>query len=51
VKSGSLKQISVVIVEDHRMFREQLAHLIDKADDMMNRSTPSAHCERARRDM
>jgi DNA-binding NarL/FixJ family response regulator len=34
VKSGSLKQISVVIVEDHRMFREQLAHLIEKADDM-----------------
>lgn len=28
------KPISVVIVEDHRMFREQLAHLIDKADDM-----------------
>jgi DNA-binding NarL/FixJ family response regulator len=23
-----------VIIEDHRMFREQLAHLIDKADDM-----------------
>jgi DNA-binding NarL/FixJ family response regulator len=34
VKSRSLKQISVVIVEDHRMFREQLAHLIDKAVDM-----------------
>lgn len=28
------KPISVVIVEDHRMFREQLGHLIDKADDM-----------------
>jgi DNA-binding NarL/FixJ family response regulator len=27
-------QIKVVIVEDHRMFREQLAHLIDKAEDM-----------------
>ena len=34
MKSQPLKQISVVIVEDHRMFREQLAHLIDKADDM-----------------
>jgi len=34
VKSQTLKQISVVLVEDHRMFREQLAHLIDKADDM-----------------
>ena len=28
------KKISVVLVEDHRMFREQLAHLINKADDM-----------------
>jgi DNA-binding NarL/FixJ family response regulator len=34
VKLQPLKQIGVVIVEDHRMFREQLAHLIDKADDM-----------------
>lgn len=34
MKSQPLKEISVVIVEDHRMFREQLAHLIDKADDM-----------------
>jgi DNA-binding NarL/FixJ family response regulator len=34
VKSRPAKQISVVIVEDHRMFREQLAHLINKADDM-----------------
>jgi len=34
MKSQPLKQISVVIVEDHRMFREQLAHLIDKANDM-----------------
>jgi DNA-binding NarL/FixJ family response regulator len=25
---------NVVIIEDHRMFREQLAHLINKADDM-----------------
>jgi DNA-binding NarL/FixJ family response regulator len=33
-RSGQPKQITVVIVEDHRMFREQLAHLIDKADDM-----------------
>ena len=28
------KKISVLIIEDHRMFREQLAHLITKADDM-----------------
>lgn len=28
-------KISVVLVEDHRMFREQLAHLINKADDMV----------------
>lgn len=28
------KEISVVIVEDHLMFREQLARLINKADDM-----------------
>jgi DNA-binding NarL/FixJ family response regulator len=34
MKSRPSKQISVVIIEDHRMFREQLAHLIDKADDM-----------------
>jgi DNA-binding NarL/FixJ family response regulator len=34
MKSRPFKQITVVIVEDHRMFREQLAHLIDKADDM-----------------
>ncbi len=34
MKSQQSKQIRVVIVEDHRMFREQLAHLINKADDM-----------------
>jgi DNA-binding NarL/FixJ family response regulator len=34
MKTAQSKQISVVIIEDHRMFREQLAHLIDKADDM-----------------
>jgi DNA-binding NarL/FixJ family response regulator len=34
MKSRQTKPISVVIIEDHRMFREQLAHLIDKADDM-----------------
>lgn len=28
------KKVSVLIIEDHRMFREQLAQLIDKADDM-----------------
>jgi DNA-binding NarL/FixJ family response regulator len=35
VKSRSPKQISVVLVEDHRMFREQLGHLIGKSDDMV----------------
>jgi DNA-binding NarL/FixJ family response regulator len=35
MKSRSPKQISVVLVEDHRMFREQLGHLIGKSDDMM----------------
>lgn len=34
MKSQRLKEISVVIVDDHRMFREQLGHLIEKADDM-----------------
>jgi DNA-binding NarL/FixJ family response regulator len=34
MKAQGTKSTSVVIVEDHRMFREQLAHLIDKADDM-----------------
>jgi DNA-binding NarL/FixJ family response regulator len=34
VKTALSKQIRVVIIDDHRMFREQLAHLIDKADDM-----------------
>jgi DNA-binding NarL/FixJ family response regulator len=34
VKAQPPKKISVVIVEDHRMFREQIRHLIDKADDM-----------------
>ncbi|MFL6519443.1 MAG: response regulator [Chthoniobacterales bacterium] len=31
---SQLKQSSVVLVEDHRMFREQLAHLINQAEDM-----------------
>jgi DNA-binding NarL/FixJ family response regulator len=35
VKSQPHKKISVVVVEDHPMFREQLGHLINKADDMM----------------
>jgi DNA-binding NarL/FixJ family response regulator len=35
VKSRSPKPITVVLVEDHRMFREQLGHLIDKSDEMM----------------
>jgi DNA-binding NarL/FixJ family response regulator len=34
MKSRPSKPISVVIIEDHRMFREQLVHLINKADDM-----------------
>ncbi len=34
MKSPRPKEISVVIVDDHRMFREQLGHLIGKADDM-----------------
>ena len=34
MKSRPSKEISVIIVEDHRMFREQLARLINKADDM-----------------
>ena len=34
MKARGSKQINVVIIEDHRMFREQLAHLINKADDM-----------------
>jgi DNA-binding NarL/FixJ family response regulator len=34
MKSQPRKEISVVIVEDHRMFREQLVRLIDKVDGM-----------------
>jgi DNA-binding NarL/FixJ family response regulator len=34
MKSQPRKAISVVIVEDHRMFREQLVRLINKADGM-----------------
>src|SRR5262245_12540677 len=34
MKSRPRKEISVVIVEDHRMFREQLVRLINKVDDM-----------------
>ena len=34
MRSQQTKPIKVVVVEDHRMFREQLAHLIDKATDM-----------------
>jgi DNA-binding NarL/FixJ family response regulator len=33
-KMSRPKPIQVVIVEDHRMFREQLGNLINKADDM-----------------
>ena len=35
MKSRPLKQIAVVLVEDHRMFREQIAQMIAKTDDMM----------------
>ena len=34
MKSGPNNEIRVVIVEDHQMFREQLARLINKTDDM-----------------
>jgi len=34
MKSQPRKEISVVIVEDHRMFREQLVRLINKMDGM-----------------
>ena len=34
MKSHRPKQIGVVIVEDHRMFREQIGRLIDKTGDM-----------------
>jgi DNA-binding NarL/FixJ family response regulator len=34
MKSRPSKEITVVIVEDHRMFREQLVRLIDKVDGM-----------------
>ena len=34
-KARSSKAITVVLIEDHPMFRERLAHLIDKADDMV----------------
>ncbi|MFN2541411.1 MAG: response regulator [Chthoniobacterales bacterium] len=35
MKSPRPRPISLVIIEDHRMFREQLSHLIDKTADMM----------------
>ena len=34
MKPPSRKEISVVLVDDHRMFREQLAHLVERAGDM-----------------
>jgi DNA-binding NarL/FixJ family response regulator len=34
MKSPQPKQISIVLVEDHRMFREQLGLLIDKTGEM-----------------
>jgi DNA-binding NarL/FixJ family response regulator len=35
MKPSPFEKIRIVIVEDHRMFREQLAHLINKAPDLM----------------
>ncbi len=35
MKSSQPEKISVVIVDDHRMFREHLGHLIDKSGDMV----------------
>src|SRR3954452_24940701 len=35
MKPRSSKKATVVIVEDHPMFRERLGHLINKAPDMM----------------
>lgn len=35
VKPRSPDSITVVLVEDHRMFREQLGHLIGKSEDMV----------------
>ena len=35
MKSSLPEKISVVIVDDHRMFREHLGHLIDKSGDMV----------------
>jgi DNA-binding NarL/FixJ family response regulator len=37
MRARPTKKSSVVIVEDHPMFRERLAHLIDKADDLVVR--------------
>ncbi|HEY2711335.1 MAG TPA: response regulator transcription factor [Chthoniobacterales bacterium] len=34
MKSSPPDKIHVVVVEDHRMFREQLVHLIEKGDEM-----------------
>jgi len=34
VKLSPPEKIHVVVVEDHRMFREQLVHLIEKSDEM-----------------
>ena len=34
MKSRIVKKASIVIVEDHPMFREHLAHLISKAEDL-----------------
>ena len=35
MKPSQPEKISVVIVDDHRMFREHLGHLIDKSGDMV----------------
>lgn len=34
-KTQPPKKATVIIVEDHPMFREQLAHLVNKADDLV----------------
>jgi DNA-binding NarL/FixJ family response regulator len=36
-KVGVSKKATVVLIEDHPMFRERLAHLINKGDDMVVR--------------
>src|SRR5689334_25446090 len=35
MKTPNEKRVQVVLIDDHQMFREQLAHLIDRESDMM----------------